>query len=788
MLLALAGALLPLVTFAQGAPTRTVVPPVPRPFAIVRVQGAVVRAPDAKRAAHIPTGYREQFTWSLRVDSAAGGVLHSSAALYEPLGANAVAAVRIPVERGVLGLPSVSTRPRPTRAMSNGGRYGAELPRAQAEQVAVHAYLRTLIESGALFEAGPSMGAGVRRTHFADGTGDVALTIDAVRSSRVMRDTSVSGRRARVVRDSTAITIVHALLRPSRFHKTVERVRESVRGTIVGIRLVDAETHRAFLMRDTLTMKGTIVLDDGLGGAFRSPLFISSARTSTLHDAFWQSATPREPFDIVRYDAVRPQPLTRAGRDSLFSRLESARTLGARDSIRGALLARTSDDATPDTTTWSRVRARALAIGDTASILARLTEGIQYRDLSISVADYHMLRPSLADAATAFRNGVDRELLALNLLDALMRKPPVLAPDGEPPVCRPDACAAMRADVQTGQPGLQAVGLVAAMVSDPRVWTDSVIAYAATNPFLATRALWFAQGVASSAVAGAKAPMPEPNAPYDAWRHWLVGRDSSYERSLRADTAMLRISRSINRRGSLHVSPEAVSAIRFAAVRTGHDYAAAFRRYRDSTTSDSARALFNTLLIAIGDRVFTDAEMARILANPQGADRLAAKAQLSGPGLGGMGAAGLGRMPPASDSIAAIIGRHIVNMVFADSVLARSDSPAGGDRWYRVPAREDSLPRYVLMHEYPDAVRARATELGFAPVERGWTLRPGDSAYLIEFGPVLQRGPFVQVAVTHSTLFSRGTTRSGGYASGFTLTLVEGPAGWVVVDATAWVT
>ena len=499
-LLALAGALLPLVTFAQGAPTRTAGPPVPRPFAVVRVQGAVIRGPNAQRVAHMPTGYREQFSWSMRVDSAPGGVLHASTALYEPLGANAVATVRIPVGRGVLGLPAVFTRPRPTRASANMGRYGAELPSAQAERIALHAYLRTLIESGALFEAEPSRGSGVRRTHFADGTGDIALTIDAVRSSRMLRDTIVSGRRAYVVRDSTAITTEHAVLRPSRFHKTVERVRESVRGTIIGIRLVDAETHRAFLMRDTLTMQGTIVSDDGLGGAFRSPLFLSSTRTSTLHDAFWQSAIPREPFDMVRYDATRPQPLTRAGRDSLFARFDVARSLGARDSIRAALLARIADDATSDTATWRRVRSRSLAVGDTASIIARLTDGVQYRDLSIAAADYRMLRPSLADAATAFRNGVDRELLALNLLDLLMRKPPVLAADGAPPVCRPDACAAMRADVRSGQPGLQAVGLVAAMVSDPRVWTDSVIAYAATNPFLATRALWFAQGVASTPI------------------------------------------------------------------------------------------------------------------------------------------------------------------------------------------------------------------------------------------------------------------------------------------------
>lgn len=779
-LFALLGALVPCLALAQADVARPARETVRPPFAIVRVAGTVARAPDSRRAAFIPTLSRDQLSWSMRVDSATSGAWYVTEPLYQPAGANAVATVRIPAEQGVLGLPSLSTRPRPTSIMSRVGRTGAELPSAEAERVATHAFIRRLLETGALFESDPPRSTGVRHTRYADGAGDIALTIDAVRSSRTLRDTSVLGRRVHMVRDSTAISIEHATLVPSRFHSNVERTRESLRGTIVGIRLVEAETHRAFQMDDTVAMQGTLVSDDGLGGRFRSPLLITSTRRATLHDAFWQSTVAREPFDMVRYDAARPQPLTSARRDSLFLRLDAARALGTRDSVRAMLLALGAPDASRDTTIWPRVRARSLAIGDTASTIAGLRDGALNSGRSISAEDYHMLRPSLADAVTAFRLGVDREVLALDLMHFLMRAPPVLAAPGAPPMCAPNACAAMRADARSSQPGLQAVGLVAAMVSEPRIWTDSVLRYAATNPYLATRARWFAEGVASTAVASAKAPIPEPDAPYDAWRHWLTGRDSSYERSLRTDTMMLRLSRQMNRPRPIQASSEAAAAIRFAQVRTGRDYLASLRAYRDTTGADSARALFNALLIALGDRTYTDAEISRILLSPTGAERDAAKAQLT--------RTLSGAMRPAGDSLAAVVGRHLVNMVFADSTLSRSDNAAGGENRYWVQKAVDSLPRYVLMHAFPDAPRARAAALGYAPVERGWQLRPGDNGYLIEFGAVQQRGAFVQVAVTYSTLYSRGATRSGGYAGGFQLTLVEGPNGWTVIDAMSWVT
>jgi hypothetical protein len=647
-----------------------------------------------------------------------------------------VATVKVPIRDGAFQAPTFVMQPQPSRPYFDFGRTGGSLPLSQREQVGKHATTRTLIELAALFESEPIDGVTNRRvTHFADSSGDVHLRIDAVRVSRTLRDTVVNGRPARMVRDSTSLTVSHAYAVPARFVDRVTRTSEVVRGTITGVRLVDAESHRAFVMHDTLVLRGTMESDDGLGGRIRGPLFIRTIRESTLRDSVWQAAYPREPFDMVRYDGA----------------------------------------------------SRSLAASDTGSVLALLSGEAASARRALSADDYRLIRRALGDASTAFRTGVDRELMVVNLIDALLSRPPVLASSplrrDEAAACTVDACRAMASDAAArGNVFLQAVGLVAAMVTSPRQWTDSVIKYSTTNPFLNGRALWFARGTASTAVASAKAPIPNPDAPHDAWMYWLRGEDSAYVRVRDADTAMRRIAANMNRPRSLQVDDHAASAIRFAEARTGRDYAAAFRRGRETATADSTRALYSTLLIALNDPVYSPAEMVRIMLAPQSPERDAVRAQLAD--LGRRGAP----LPRASDSVASIIGRHVVNMVFADSVVTMTGRDARATNWFNVPKTVDTLPRFILMDSLPAAVRARAAELGFDPVARDWRLTPGAAGYLIRIDPIRQQGPFVLVSVTSTTLYSRSAGRSGGYARGFTLLFAQGPAGWVVVHASAWVT
>ena len=112
------------------------------------------------------------------------------------------------------------------------GRMVGSVPHAQREQLAIHSATRELIELAALFESDPTTGATDRRvTHFADGSGDVHLVIDAVRESRTLRDALVKDRRARVVRDPDRdARVLHsgAICRP-RSTRTRGRARDDHR-------------------------------------------------------------------------------------------------------------------------------------------------------------------------------------------------------------------------------------------------------------------------------------------------------------------------------------------------------------------------------------------------------------------------------------------------------------------------------------------------------------------------------------------------------------------------------
>ncbi|MEO7521502.1 MAG: hypothetical protein ABIW79_06760, partial [Gemmatimonas sp.] len=551
----------------------------------------------------------------------------------------------------------------------------------------------------------------------------------------------------------------------------------------------DAESHRAFAMHDTLVMAGTYEADDGFGGRVRSPLFIRAVRETSLRDSVWQAASPREPLDMVRYDGPRPGAPDASQRDSLLALLPNVKSLATRDSIRGMLLAGGWS------TFWPRVAAASLAAGDTGTIVDLIGTNAARAMQAVSVSDYALVRQALVDATSAFRFGVDRELLAVNLIDGLLWRPPVLSqPVSASPgtiadgrvACMTAACEAMARDaLDRSSLPLQAVGLVAAMVTSPRQWTDSVIKYAAINPFLARRALWFAQGTSTDAVASAKDPIPAPDAPYSAWMHWMRGEDSAYVRARDADAGMRQaaanLAATMNRPRPIIVSEGAATAIRFAEVRTGLRYADAFRRARDTASSDSSRALYNALLVAMGDETYTAADMVRIMLAPDSPQRAVVREQLSRQSR-------RAPLPLANDSIARIVGRHVVNMIFADSTVTMPRGDPRFSSWYRVPLAVDSLPRFLVMDSLPESVRARAVELGFGPVASGRSFLPGSSGYEIRIAPIRQQGPFILAAVTHTTLFSRGATRSGGYAGGFTLLFVETPTGWVIVDASAWVT
>ena len=750
-------------------------PPRPPLFTLV-ASSSTTASIDQSHARHVSPIVT---AWQMRVDSTVAGMLFARQPSDISVNFFTGGTMQIPLSQGRMQVPSVVPTPWRLRGTGLFGRAGAVLPLPLAERASQHSVVRDLITYAAAFDGLPT-GASTLRVADRDSAGGIALTMTATRRHRMLRDSVVNARPVRLVRDSTTVTLEQTLLVPSRFTNVLARETHSLRGTIVGRRVVDLGTLRTIAMYDTVSLRGRVRTNDGYGGTTDLPHVEYSVRDGTVRD----SLSPpfiREPFDIVRTNTSGPAP-TAAQRDASVARLLVEPSIRARDSIRaGVRYSR-------DFAITRRIIAHALTVGDSAAAAQWMTNDLYSPNRPpLTLNDWRTIRRWLFDATAARRVGVDRELMAINLIDGLTQAPPVLSTPTRLPICEPAVCRAIANEVTTSAlptslPAsalpLRAVALVAAMVTTPRDWTDSVIANATRNPLLATRALWFARGTSSTAVASAKAPVPAPNAAARAWRYWLTGQDSVYLQS-RVGAAL---ARTPARTSFVNYNTDQVAtSLRFAEIRTGQSYTTALHRHRASATDDSTRALFGMLLMAMGEAVFTPSELVALVMGPPSDERALAISQITHmpPGL---------ERPLASDSVAALIGVRVIESLYANRPLLYV-----GDTVRRVgllapPPVVDSVPQYLSMDSVPDVVRQRAAALGHAPVARTWTFPAGATGITTRVSPVRGARPFYSVDVTNTTLYARGGARSGGYANGTTLWFVEGHGGWVVFYASSWVT
>ncbi len=190
--------------------------------------------------------------------------------------------------------------------------------------------------------------------------------------------------------------------------------------------------------------------------------------------------------------------------------------------------------------------------------------------------------------------------------------------------------------------------------------------------------------------------------------------------------------------------------------------------------------------MAIGDSLLTTSELVSFALALQSEERQLAIRQITGdPAMRGTRS---GRARRAPDSIATVIGMRVIESLYAIQPL--SFVPPGTEQRgvLSLPPPVDSVPRYLSMDSLPDVVRQRAVSLANTPVAIGWVLPAGTTGLTSHIGPVRGDGPFYSIDITHTTLYARGGSRSGGYASGTTLWFVYGPQGWVVFWASSWVT
>lgn len=699
----------------------------------VRIHSQVgVSAPEAGRLAPSLSRYE------IRLDSLVNGGWHIREVPSGSLGVFGPLQVRLEQRNGTLATPRITPTPM---ARARWATMGAEIPpidTATAWWIARHELVRRYLTAPPMFDAPPD--AGVARRSQSGYTSDHAglrLTIQLERVSRLLRDTVHEGSPARLVRDSASFTLSHATLVPATYVPLAADRREQVRGTIIGVRIVPRGSVHAVHAADTLVLHGSLVLHDGAGDTLRTPLFERHVREAVWLDSLAVLRKRAQPFDVATLTptTMKAAAATVSGPPPLDTR-------------------------------------------DTAAVIRRHLS-YAYGDPMITHAEWAVLRSLLSDSQRAFRWRADRGILAVHIMDQLKHSPPVLAPTLQRTACEPAACRAMMRDVRARSAALRAVALVAAMVSEPRVWTDSVLHHAAHNPYVATARL-FAIGSSTDAIAGAHLPIPAPHAEEAEWRAWLLGENPEYARSLASDTMMTRIralSGMAARPRTVQVGAFAEMSLRFASVRTGSDYFAALRRRYHEAATDSTRRFFAAFLVGHGPPLLSDAEVVRVMLDPTSEARDVARAQITSL-----------QAVRAPDSITTPLATRAIRALLGDSSAGWSDRLSDVRRFLDLPSPADSLPTHVSMDSLPDPVRELVASRGLRVMPTGWRLQPGESGHVISIYPLQQRGPFVEMQITVSTMYRRAADRSGGYARGTRLWFVWHNGEWILVDSSSWVT
>ena len=576
-----------------------------------------------------------------------------------------------------------------------------------------------------------------------------------------MRDTTLNGATHTIVRDSAVVTI-GLRSEDTDYARHTRPVRDQrLAGTLVGTRIVDARGDFSVVVSDTATLRGTVGLTAPGITVPHAPLHVTRvgrgvlARDSAYAALLKRPPRPYEDGNMVQLSqpqGVRLPPMDSAGRRAVLRAL--ARPLPAAERMR--LSSRLGEGLSPDSLEREMLRL-ALIAGDSVWAVERVNNALQYRAHGASLSDYALLRSFIADPARAFHAGVSRNGLFETLSTALLNSPPALSRDSVDAACMPSACRAMAAEYRTAPDTLlRLLGAIARMTMEPARWSDTVIAAASREPALRSAAL-LARGVGATWPSSPKDPIPLPDAPWQAWLRWLANQPTRFDRS--------------------HLV-----AIAFTERRTGVRYAPAFRQAWRAATNDTARLVYGTMLLGLGERLRNADELvvASLSASPQ--TRAEAKKEIRV-------MFGDGGVPADSATATEVGGRLIRILVGTEKRWAYTDSASLRPGWGDVKAVEPaSVPKYLVASSLPANATASARGSAFRVMPPGWRLAPGQSGQTIHIGEVRRVGPFVRIDASVSTLIGRSSGRSSGNSYGWTLTLVQRGTEWIIVDMDAWIT
>ena len=606
-----------------------------------------------------------------------------------------------------------------------------------------------------------------------------------VRSSMLVRDTLVAGRRLWIVRDSALVRYSERELEYERTLDTLVAIDRTGTGTIRGQYVFDPDLRFIHQRADTTSFSGDAVLRYPDGRSFTTPVRYERRRHWTLYDttafAARQAARRAEMQRTYSGPVQSPSNETErrlassdtALRDSLLSVWQRESNPNRRDSLYRLL------------TLWGSrgqvdreaLAARRVAAGDSAFILRQLAERAYPARPPIEVAAARQMIRVMSDPGISFAAGGSRDAIYENLIQTLVTWPPAIDPDTSQWRCRPAACRLLGEQWQRAQePRLRDVGLTMLVTLDPVRWADTAAARAAAGSKLILQAVQLANGVGAPWPAAAKLSLPAADADWRAWIAWSNAPAAGYRPP--PGTPVAREQQTQMRFDESHAT-----AIRFYQARTGRDVRAELRRHLAAATNDSARMVYGTLLTGLGDTPSVEQIAAQLLSGSAPQMTLARRSIHTVFGTQG----------PRADSATAlaILDRLIASIV------------DGAEPWpqltpARTPTRPLSAPSapsqgdvmYVLADSVPRALLEKwRTRARFISLDEWRRMSERQPATLVALSSVERVGSFVRASTHVSGRLARQPNEVPRlWAAGTTYYLILTADGWRIVETGGWIT
>ena len=570
-------------------------------------------------------------------------------------------------------------------------------------------------------------------------------SIRGIRTSTIVSDTSVSGRRIWIVHDSMPARYAERWTRRDWSLETdVETVR-SAEGLVRSWYLYDPELGLFLARWDSSRFEGEAVRRLPDGREFRTPAVYEATREWTLRDPDAYEARQAE-LRAARTRARRGPAIARFPEQEQQRRQwDSLEAIfnGASDRRSRLLAFRTLRSSGPPSPEDAfELRSYALLIGDTTAAVA-ITMGRR-----LDVAGFDLLRPMLDDPGSAFSLGIDPGYNAL--ADKIRRAPPILLSDTSAWGCTPEACRMLATEVsRASEPRLRDLALLANLTLAPAAWYERVVERAEQGSLLARQARALADGTQMGTIAA-----PGPDADWREWREWMGRR--------------------------IGVPWSGRLPLRFYEARTGVSLVDAFRRRLTAAQADSARLVYGMLLLALDETRPTPEDVAANL--DAGSEALAMLGQSQITRLF------RGNPEPADEQTARGLIDDLLDYVLRGASVwpgtPENWNPGGQER--RIAQGGDrgtTTPQMILVEDFPQELLAEwENEIEFVTRE-AWDARSDLlPAELMAIGPVLQAGPFAHVSVSWTGRLDRrdvGTPYAWSASQTFYLRRVT--EGWIYV-------